>query len=47
MWMVIIHYDYDNDILIFEELSLAEERYIEEVKSGQVAYLTKIIKTNM
>lgn len=47
MWMVIIEYDFDNDILIFEDLSLAEERYLREVESGQLAYLTKVLKTNM
>ena len=47
MWMIIIQYEYENEVLIYEEFSTAEKRYIKEIAHGQVVYLTKIIKTNM
>lgn len=47
MWMVIIQYEYDNDIYIYEDIEAAESRYMEEKKLGKIVFLTKIIKTNM
>lgn len=47
MWILIIQYDYHNDILIFDNLAIAEEKYSKERESGKLVYLTKVIKTNI
>ena len=47
MWIVIIEYSFDNEILIYDQLENAEERYQKEKNSGQLVYLTKVIKSNM
>lgn len=47
MWMVIIQYDYDNDIYIYESLKEAESKYTEELNLGKIVYLTEILRTNI
>ncbi len=47
MWIVIIEYEFDNDIYVFENYKEAEDKYYEIKSSGQLAYLTNVIKSNI
>ena len=46
MWIIIINYEFDNEILIFSNYKEAKERYERETKSGIQVFLTEVIKSN-
>lgn len=47
MWIILIKYDFDNDVLIFSSFEEAEERYEKEKKVGIQVFLTEVIRSNI
>ncbi len=44
MYIVVINYEQNNDILLFDNYDEAYNKYIIIKKSGQLVYLTEVLK---
>lgn len=47
MWIVVVKYSRTDETFLYESLEEAEIKYKKVMESGRIAYLARVIRTNL